>query len=110
MHAVHIAYLIILAVAWTWGISQATYAVQRGLQWPPAWRMTAALWLLAKAAFLTYVGFFTWHDMPGHGAAVWIFAAIHAAAFIQWWNLPGAEKPVAEPPAPEWPPKGAPRV
>ena len=101
MNLVHLAYLGVLFVAWVWGVSQAAYAVRAGWQWPPAWRTTAAVWLVAKAVFLTYVGYFTWHDMPGHGLMVGIFFLIHLVAFLQWWRLPTEAKPVAEPPLKE---------
>jgi hypothetical protein len=98
MLLVHFAYLVILGVAWTWGISQAVYAVRDGWEYPPPWRVFAGVWLLGKAVFLTYLGYFVWNDMDGHAFMVTTFAVIHAAAFVKWLTLPVEDRTVAEPP------------
>jgi hypothetical protein len=94
------AYVAMCLVAWIWGFSQARYALRGGLCWPPPWRATAAVWLLTKAGFLTYVGVAAWDDMAAapHVFVVVVMALVHLWAFAQWVRLPDGDSVTPDPP------------
>ena len=103
----HVAYVATCIVVWLWGISQLRYAVRSGLGWPPSWSLTAAVWLLTKALFFTYIGWQAWGalDDPPHVYVVLAIAAVHVWAFWQWLRLPDGEVVTPEPPVHRAPPR-----
>lgn len=94
------AYVVMCCVAWVWGVSQARYALRAGVAWPPPWRATAAVWLVAKAFFLSYVGIMTWEWLsdPPHVYVVVGMALVHLWAFAQWVRLASPDPPSPSPP------------
>ena len=86
-----LAYLLIVAIAWCWAVSQIRLALHE-LRWPPSWRVNAAQWITVKAFFFSAVGWLAWDDIPTYSWIVYIIAVSHLIVFVHWTRLPSPAK------------------
>lgn len=80
---IEVAYVVLVAVAWVWALSQVVYAV-RG---PSLWRWAVACWLTTKAAFFTVAAVTWWtNHLPERAfrTALYLLVLAHAVAFGVW--------------------------
>ena len=85
-HAMEVAYMILVAIAWLWTISQWRMALATF----NGWRWSVTFWLTAKAVFLTNAGVIWWFNLTNPTYLEWsiyLLVVAHVEVFIHWLRL-----------------------